>query len=78
MQPMIESPTAAALADNTSSPVLNLAAPLGAHLLYDQTNGNLPTQVVLGPAVDGGFYLIGAIEMPENLLQVSVTGATDL
>lgn len=26
-------------------------------------------QVVLGPAVDGGFYLIGAIEMPENLLQ---------
>ena len=27
-------------------------------------------QVVLGPAVDGGFYLIGAVATPEGFLQV--------
>ena len=28
-------------------------------------------QIVLGPAVDGGFYLIGAVATPEGFLQVS-------
>ncbi len=29
------------------------------------------TQLVLGPAIDGGFYLIGATVVPEALLSVS-------
>ena len=28
-------------------------------------------QIVLGPAVDGGFYLIAATVMPEDVLNVS-------
>lgn len=34
-------------------------------------------QVVLGPAVDGGFYLIGAIITPEGFLKVSHCNSTE-
>lgn len=42
-------------------------------LLNERVNPGLP-QVVLGPAVDGGFYLVGATAVPEGLLQVSQFG----
>ena len=33
--------------------------------------GDSGSELVLGPAADGGFYLIGATRLPDSLLQVT-------